>query len=325
MKIAVSGASGFLGSRLVPALVAAGHEVFALARSPGSARTAEALGATAIDGDLNAPPLKLPPCDAVIHAAAHFRFTGPREAFRSANVAGTRALLGAAREAGARRFVYVSAAAVVMDDKGSPMVGVDETAPMFPDSFSPYIATKAEAEALVRAANGPDFTTIALRPPGIWGAGDAFSSALPLLVKRRQFGFIGGGRFGCVTCHVDNVVEALICAIDRGRGGAAYFINDPEPTTLRDFLTKVAAALGLKIDRAPSLPYGIAWALGRLMEGWAWATRAKSDPPMSRTMVRLIGRPFTTDDSMARAELGYVGRVSRTEGLKSYDAELTQG
>lgn len=318
MRIAVSGASGFLGSRLVPALVAAGHEVFALARSPGSARTAEALGATAIDGDLNAPPLKLPPCDAVIHAAAHFRFTGPREAFRRANVAGTRALLDAAREAGARRFVHVSAAAVVMDDKGSPLTDVDETAPVFPGSFSAYIATKAEAEQLVREADAPGFTTIALRPPGIWGGGDAFATALPHLVKRRQFGFIGGGRFGCVTCHVDNVVEALLCALERGRGGGGYFINDPEPTTLRGFLTDLATALGLKIDRAPSLPYGVAWALGAVMEGWARLTHAKTDPPMSRTMVRLIGRPFTTNDSRARAELGYSGRVSRAGGLRSY-------
>ena len=318
MRIVVSGASGFLGGRLVPALVAAGHEVFALARSPASAKAAEALGATAVQGDLNAPPLTLPPCDAVLHVAAHFRFTGPRADFVRANVDGTRAMLTAARQARARRFVYISAGAVVMDDKGSPLLNVDETAPIYPDSFSPYIATKAEAENLVRAANVPDFTTIALRPPGIWGKGDAFSDALPRMVKRRQFGFIGGARFGCVTCHVDNVVEALISALDRGVGGSAYFINDAEPTTLRAFLIDVAAALGLKIDRAPSLPYGVAWALGSLMEGWARLSHAKNDPPMSRTMVRLIGRPFTTSDAKARAELGYVGRVSRTEGLKSY-------
>lgn len=318
MKIVVSGASGFLGGRLVPALVAAGHEVFALVRSASSRRAAQALGATAFEGDLDAPPLSFPACDAVLHVAAHFRFTGKRSVFRKSNVDGTRAMLEAARRAGAGRFVYISAGAVVMDDKGSPVIDVDESAPIYPDSFSPYIATKAEAEQLVRAANAPDFTTIALRPPGIWGAGDAFSAALPRLVKARQFGFIGGGRFGNVTCHVDNVVEALICALDKGAGGAAYFINDAEPATLRGFLTDVGAALGLDVSRSPSFPYGVAWTLATLMEFWARLRRSSDDPPMSRTMVRLIGRRFTTSDARARAELGYVGRVTRAEGLKAY-------
>lgn len=318
MKIVVSGASGFLGGRLVPALIAAGHEVFALARSASSKHAAEALGATAIQGDLAAPPFDLPPCDAVIHAAAHFRFSGPRKPFEQINIEGARGLLDAAKRAGAQRFIYVSAGALVMDDKGSPVVNADETAPIYPDSFSAYIGTKAEAENLVRAANAPGFTTIALRPPGIWGAGDAFSEALPVMVKRGMFGFIGGGRFPCVTCHVDNVVEALILALTKGRGGEAYFINDAEPTTLREFLIDVGHALGLSLEKSRSLPYGVAMALGRVMEGVAWLTRAKDDPPMTRTMVRLIGRPFTSNDAKARAELGYVGKVTRAEGLKAY-------
>lgn len=318
MKIVVTGASGFLGGRLVPALIAAGHEVFALARSPSSNRAAEALGVTAIHGDLAAPPFDLPPCDTVIHAAAHFRFSGPREPFERINIEGTRALLEAAKRAGATRFIYVSAGALVMDDRGSPVIDADETSPIYPGSFSPYIATKAAAENLVRAANAPGFTTIALRPPGIWGAGDAFSQALPAMVKRGMFGFIGGGDFPNVTCHVDNVVEALMLALTNGRGGEAYFINDAEPATMRGFLIDVGHALGLNLEKSRSLPYGVAMALGRMMEGIAWLTRAKDDPPMTRTMVRLIGRPFTTSDAKARCELGYIGKVTRAEGLKGY-------
>lgn len=318
MKILVTGASGFLGGRLVPALIAAGHQVFALARSDNAAKAVNALGATPAMGDLAAPPFDLPACDAVIHAAAHFRFSGPRKPFEQINIEGTRALLDAARRAGAQRFIYVSAAALVMDDKGSPVIGADETAPIYADSFSAYIATKAAAEKLVRAANAPGFTTIALRPPGIWGAGDAFSEALPAMVKRGMFGFIGGGDFANVTCHVDNVVEAILLALANGRGGEAYFINDAEPATMRGFLIDVGHALGLSLEKSRSLPYGVAMALGRVMESVAWLTGAKGDPPMTRTMVRLIGRPFTTSDAKARAELGYAGKVKRAEGLKAY-------
>lgn len=320
MKIVVTGASGFLGKRLLPALVAQGHDIFALVRSEATAVAVRAMGASAIKGDLAAPPFDLPACDAVVHAAAHFRFSGPRRPFEVVNIEGTRALLHAAKRAGAKRFIYVSAAAVVMDDKGSAIADADEAAPTYPHSFSAYIATKAAAETLVLGANAPGFATIALRPPGIWGAGDAFSETLPAMVKRGMFGFIGGGRFPCVTCHVDNVVEAITCTLERGNGGHAYFINDSEPTTLRHFLIGVGAALGLSVEKSRALPYGVAMVLSRVMESVAWITRSETDPPMTRTMVRLIGRPFTTRDAKARAELGYIGHVSRSRGLKDYAA-----
>jgi nucleoside-diphosphate-sugar epimerase len=256
MRILITGATGFLGARLVPALTSGGHSVLALARSADALAKVERMGAIAVAGDLDTPGLlDLPPIDVVVHAAAYFRLSGPRAPFFETNVDGTRALLGAAKAAGATRFVYVSAGAVVMDDEGSPLRGVDEMAPTFPDSFSAYVASKARGEAAVLAANIDGFTTIALRPPGIWGPGDPFSKALPTMIQRGQFAFVGGGRYPYVTCHVDNVVEAVLCAMERGEGGQAYFVNDAEPTTFRDFVSMIAEAHGLSVARAPSMPY----------------------------------------------------------------------
>jgi len=139
MRILVTGGSGFLGSHLMPELVQDGHEVLALARSASSDEKVRALGATPVRGDLeNSERLSLPAMDAVIHAAARFRFAGPREPYFRTNVAGTRALLEAADAAGAKTFVYVSAAGVIMDDRGSPIRDADETARTYPDSFSGY-------------------------------------------------------------------------------------------------------------------------------------------------------------------------------------------
>jgi nucleoside-diphosphate-sugar epimerase len=166
MKVFITGGSGFLGARLIPKLVKDGHEVFALARSTSSSDAVRSLGATPVQGDLDNPgELALPAVDAVVHGAALFRFAGPRAPYFRANVAGTEALLAAAQQAGAATFVYISAGAVVMDDRGTPLRNVDETASTYPQSFSGYIASKSEGEAAVLAANRPGFRAIALRPP----------------------------------------------------------------------------------------------------------------------------------------------------------------
>ncbi len=321
MKILVTGGSGFLGSRLVPRLVAAGHQVFALARSAVADGKLRALGALPVRGDLDHPGgMALPPVEAVIHLAAHFHLAGPRAPFFQVNVDGTKALLQAAQAAGASSFIYLTAAAVIMDNSGSPIRHADERAPTFPDSFSPYIASKATSEAGVLAANRPGFRTIALRPPGIWGPGDAFSRNIPQAIRSGQFAFIARGDYPYSTCHVDNVVEALILALDRGEGGRAYFIRDPEDTTFRGFIDGLAQLQGLSIARLRSVPYGMAFFMGRMMELGARLRRSDQPPALTRTMVRLIGREFTIDDSAARRDLGYVGTVSRAAGLASYGA-----
>ena len=224
MRIFVTGGSGFLGSRMIRTLVAQEHQVFALARSTSSAERVRTLGATPVTGDLERPEhLSLPEIEAVVHAAAYFRFAGPRSPYFPANVEGTRALLRAAQDAGAATFIYVSAGAVVMDDRGSSIRDADERAPTFPNSFSGYIASKAQGEAAVLAANKPGFRTIAIRPPAIWGPGDPFSRALPHAIGSGRFAFIARGDYPFAICHVDNVIEAVQCALERGSWRTCLF------------------------------------------------------------------------------------------------------
>jgi nucleoside-diphosphate-sugar epimerase len=319
MTILVTGGTGLLGGRLVPKLIKDGHQIVAVTRSASSHSKLKAMGAMPVDGDLeSSAPLALPAIDAVVHAAALFRFSGPREPFFRANVDGTAALLKAAETAGAQTFVYISAAGIIMDDAGSPIRNADESAPIFPNHFSAYLASKARAELLVLAASKPGFRTIAIRPPAIWGPGDPFSRALPKAINSGQFAFINRGDYAFDTCHVDNVVEAVQCALERGEGGRALFITDQEKLTFREFVASLANVQGLSIEKLRSMPYGIASTLGRLMDA-VWAiTRKDGDPPISRSMMRMIGREFSVNDASARRELGYVGRTSRAMGLRGY-------
>jgi nucleoside-diphosphate-sugar epimerase len=227
-------------------------------------------------------------------------------------------LLKASKAAGARAFVHISAAGIIMDDRGSPVHNADESAPTYSNSFSAYIASKARGEAAVLAANTSGFRTIALRPPALWGPGDPFSRALPHAIKSGQFAFINGGNHAFATCHLDNVIEAIQCALERGTGGRAYFIRDTELRTFREFVGTLASLQNLSIEKLGSVPYRLAFTIGRIMEiVWAVGLR-KGDPPISRSMVRMLGQEFSIDDTAARRELGYVGRTSRTDGLRSY-------
>lgn len=321
MKIVVTGGTGLLGGRLIPKLVRDGHQVFAITRATSSHAKLAAMGATPIEADLDSgEPPALPVIDAVVHAAALFRFSGPRAPFFRTNVDGTAVLLKAAEAVGARAFVHISAAGVIMDNAGSPIRNADESARTFPNHFSAYLASKARAERLVLAANKPGFRTVALRPPAIWGPGDPFSRALPSAIKSGQFAFIGRGDYAFATCHVDNVVEAVGCALERGGGGHSFFIDDRDKQTFRDFVASLASLQGLSIDKLPSMPYALASTIGRLFDA-IWAVRRKDgDPPISRAMIRMIGREFSINDAAARRDLGYVGKVSRTDGLRSYGA-----
>ncbi len=319
MKILVTGGTGLLGGRLIPKLAGDGHQVFALTRSASAHDKLKALGASPVDADLeSSAPLSLPAIDAVVHAAALFRFSGPRAPFFRTNVDGTVALLRASESAGAKTFVYISAAGIVMDDAGTPIRNADERASTFPNHFSAYLASKARAEPLVLSANKPRFRTIALRPPAIWGPGDPFSRALPEAVRSGQFAFINRGDYAFATCHVDNVVEAIQCALERGEGGRAFFIKDQEGQTFREFVASLASLQGLSIDKLRSMPYWLASTVGRLLDAVWIVTRKHGDPPVSRSMMRMIGREFTINDAAARRELGYFGRTSRAAGLQSY-------
>jgi len=116
------------------------------------------------------------------------------------------------------------------------------------------------------------------------------------------------------------VVEAIQCALERGTDGHAYFINDQETQTFREFIGMIASLQNLSIDKLRSMPYRLAFTLGRVMEFFSSITFRKNDPPLSRSMVRMIGRPFTTNDAAARRQLGYVGKTSRAAGLALYRA-----
>jgi nucleoside-diphosphate-sugar epimerase len=317
----VTGGSGFIGGRLVERLVAEGTTVRALARSEASARRVEELGAEAVRGDLgdrDSLAAGAAGAETAFHLAAHLGEWGPWEDFQRGNVEGTQNALAACAEAGVRRFVHCGTEAALM--AGEPLAGVDETAPLRPDSPAPYPATKARAELEVRAASRKDFETVVLRPRFVWGKGD--TTLLPEMVEtveKGQFAWIGGGRNVTDTAHVDNVVEGLLLAAEKGRPGEAYFLTDGEPVVFREFVTELLRSQGVE-PPGRSIPAWTAAPLARVAET-AWKLLPlRGEPPMTKFRSWLLTQECTLDISKARAELGYAPVVSHAEGLAAMRA-----
>ncbi|WP_414441673.1 NAD-dependent epimerase/dehydratase family protein [Burkholderia sp. 22PA0106] len=135
-------------------------------------------------------------------------------------------------------------------------------------------------------------------------------------VKAGQFRFVNHGEAVMSTAHVDNVCHAVELAIEKGRGGEAYFVSDGEARTFREVL---AAFLDTQDVKSPtgSIPLRMAWIMAALMER-LWKTLSRSgEPPITRQLLRLIGKDFTLDTTKAQGQLGYQPEVSWVEGIEA--------
>jgi len=253
MRVFIAGASGAIGSRLVPQLIANGHEVIGTFRSPGNDERLRALGAQPVALDLlDAPAVRRAVLgagpEAIIHQAtalADVRFGrsldrtfGPTNQLRTE---GTDALLAAAREAGVRRFVAQSFASYRYARDGGPVKTEEDRLDPRPPAMA--VATNAamrHLDEVVTEAGG-----VALRYGGFYGAAN---DGLVKPVRKRQFPVIGDGGGISSFIHLDDAAAATVLALEQGTAGV-YNITDDEPAAMRDWLPALAAALGAKPPR----------------------------------------------------------------------------
>lgn len=318
IKALVTGGGGFLGRAIVTRLLARGDEVRSFSR--GAYPDLEAMGVEVIRGDVRdaaAVAQACQGCDTVFHAAGRPGIAGPYEQYAGPNVRGTENVLAACRRHGVRRLIFTSSASVVFD--GTDMQGVDESAP-YPQQFDAhYPKSKAAAEQMVLAANGPALATVALRPHLIWGPGD--TQLLPRIIARaKTLRRIGPVDKKVDSTYIDDAAEAHLLACDRLESGSpiagrAYFISQGEPRGLWELVNGILAAAGLPpVTRRVSRP--VALAIGGCLEAVHWLLRIEGEPRLTRFLVRELSTAHWFNISAARRDLGYSPRVSIDEGLR---------
>jgi nucleoside-diphosphate-sugar epimerase len=253
MRVFVAGASGALGTRLVPQLIHAGHEVVGTHQSPANAELLRRLGAKPVMLDLldasavREAVLESAP-EAIVHeATALGNATWGRnfdKVFARTNqlrTKGTDALLAAAREADVRRFIAQSFASYRYARQGGPIKTEDD--PLHPTAPANAQQSFAAMNYLEQAVT--DFGGIVLRYGGFYGAAN---DGLIEPVRRRLYPIIGDGGGITSWIHLEDAASATVLALEHD-GPAIYNIVDDEPAPLREWLPVFAQALGAKPPR----------------------------------------------------------------------------
>lgn len=324
--VLVTGGGGFLGLALCRALVARGLKVRSLSR--GEYPELNAIGVDTVRGDIaDAERVQqaVAGCEAVFHTAAKAGVWGPLAEYHRANVIGTQNVLDACRQHGVTRLIHTSSPSVVY--AGHDEAGLNETVPYPPTYLTHYPRTKAEAERLVLAANGPALSTVALRPHLIWGPGD--NHLVPRLIARAKAGKlrrVGDGRNRVDTTYIDNAVAAHLAAYDRLSptatcAGKVYFIANNEPRLLWELIDQMLACADLPPVKR-SISATTAYMAGAMLEGVYTFLRRSDEPPMTRFVARQLSTDHWYDLSAAQRDLGYQPAVIVDEGLRRLRAWL---
>ncbi|HNQ23819.1 MAG TPA: NAD-dependent epimerase/dehydratase family protein [Phycisphaerae bacterium] len=326
MKALVTGGGGFIGSRIARMLRARGDDVTVLGRRDYPALARE--GIRTIQADIRAAADVLDACrnmDTVFHTAALADIWGPRQLYWAINVEGTRNVIAACRAAGVRKLVFTSSPSVVFGE--ASFEGVDESQPYPRRYLAAYPETKAAAERLVLAANGPALATMALRPHLVWGPGDPhLIPALLALARSGRLVQVGDGRNRVDITYVDNAAGAHVLAADALAPGApcagrAYFVSQGEPVVLWEWLGQILAAASVPpVGRVVS--YRTARRVGVWLEMLHWVTRRRERPWMTRFLATQLSHTYYFNINAARRDFGYTPQVSTQEGFARLAAWL---
>lgn len=298
MRVFVAGATGAIGTRLVPRLVERGHEVVGTTRSTERIGRLAEQGAEPVVLDLLDPraverAVGAARPDAIVHQATALagasdfkRFDRTFAATNRLRTEGTDALLAAAREHGVRRFVAQSYTGWPYAREGGP--AKTEEASLDPTPVPAMRETLAAIRRLERAV--VDAGGLVLRYGAFYGAaGDSTVE----LVRRRRFPIVGDGAGVWSFVHLDDAAAATVLALERGEPGV-YNVVDDEPAPVRDWLPALARAVGAKPPRR--VPRWV----GRLAAGEAGAvlmteTRGASNAKAKRELGWALEHPTWRD------------------------------
>ncbi len=317
--VLVTGATGFIGSHVAERLLQNGARVRAMARNPAKAAGLERAGAFVVAGDMTDPgslERAVEDCQAVFHFAGTTNEFKPRAHFERVNIEGTRLLAEAALRESVERFIHVSSVWVYGLWSGPE---TSETSPCR-KSGQAYADTKIEGERVIRRLiDEKGLPAIILQPSEVYGPGDPNWTERPLdLIRTGRMVLAGGGRGLLQPVFIDDLVQGVLAAAEKGGLGETYILGGPEIISVREYFSHFARMLGK--GRLPSLPGRLALATAAAAE---WAARiSRRAPVFTRQEVLSTMATATYDCRKAERELGFTPRTTLAEGMAKVESWL---
>jgi nucleoside-diphosphate-sugar epimerase len=305
-SVAMTGATGFIGRHAAAALASRGIAVTSIVR-PGSRHTPPA-DSTVVQAPLDAAALRkaFAEMDAVIHLAGVVAAVDARTFF-TVNAEGTRAVAAAARDAGARLIHVSSLAAAGPAPASAPSRETDTPRPI-----TPYGASKLESERIVNATEG--LRSIILRPGVVYGPTDRAVFPLFQAAQRGILPLVGHIDAAYAFIHVDDVVRAVVAAVEKVDVSGAVFVAHETPVTALDLIDAIQPAVG-RPGRVIRIPMAVTRALALAGDVAGWALQ-KPMPLNSWRYAEMAAEGFVCRVDRMRQDLGIVARVGLKDGMK---------
>lgn len=325
MKVAVTGATGFVGSHLVRRLVSAGHEVRILRRQTSDTRLIADLPMTHIIGDvrdLQSVERLVEGCEVVFHTAALISFSKKdREQIFAINVGGTQHVLEACWKSGVRRLVFTSSIAAI----GRPTHAGEVLDEATPYNWKPhqvsYSESKHQAERLILHAVTQGLDAVIVNPATIAGPGDIHRHFGHYLfeIQRGNLPFLVSG--GMCVVDVEDVVEGHIAAAERGKSGERYILGG-DNVTFKEIAIEIARLVNAPLPKWTLPTWGIK-GLAFFMEAYAHFSGRR--PKLTREMAHYAGLCFYFSHEKAKRELKFNPRSYRESLQRTYEWYNQQG
>ena len=323
--VLVTGATGFIGRRLVKRLLADGYTVRALVLPEDAVPVEWGDALEVVRGDVtsrNQIARAVRGAATVFHLAAVVGDWGPAELFRRVSVGGTENVLAEAARGGARALL-ASSVVVYGTDIGRRVCDEERR---FGHPLGPYSRAKQEQERVARRLEGSHGLKVTIvRPTNVYGAGCGpwVDTAVEQLRAGRPT-LIGDGRLHAGLVHVDNLVDLFVRAAERPPSiGRIYNACDDNGVTWLRYFTDLAALAGAPPPKA--IPRGVAEVAARSLEASYRLLRRRERPALTREALNLVGSHFRVPITKAAQDLDFKPTVSYQQGMDEVAAYLEGG